>query len=159
LVLIIPVLVSTHSLADTKSHAADKSYIKDAMRKMDTATQRKDLNGYLVFLHRDYTDVNQAGVVTAHNKIQMREQMSQMFVRATSITLGPTTVTRFVFDKQGATVYEGGSLSMTLIISGRVSVIQAGGTYQDFWVKTATGWLKKRSSSVSSTTTLNGKPV
>lgn len=158
-VLSIVLLASTPLLADKDSHIKDKPYITNAIRKMDIATQNKDLNGYLVFLRPDYTDVGEAGVVNAHNKAQMREQMSRMFARATSITVGPTTVTRFVFDKQGAIVYESGSLSMTLMVSGQASVIQADGTYQDLWVKTAKGWLKKRSASLSSKTTLNGKPV
>jgi len=92
-------------------------------------------------------------------KAEMKDQMSRMFARATSITPGPITVTRFVFDKQGATVYESGSLTLTLMVSGQKSVIQTGGSYRDFWVKTGTGWLEKSSSSLSSKSTLNGKPV
>ena len=158
-VLSMTILAPAPLLASVDIHAKDKAYIMSAMHKMDVATQNKDLNGSLAFLRPDYTDFGAAGVVNAHNKAQMREQMSRMFARATSITLGPTTVTRFVFDKQGVTVYESGSLSITLIVSGQASVIQADGTYKDLWVKTTTGWLKKSSYSVSSKTTLNGKPV
>lgn len=126
---------------------------------MDIATQNKDLNGYLVFIHPDFTNTNAAGVTTQHNKAELREQMSRMFARAVSITAEPTTVTRFLFDKQGATVYESGRLSMTFMVNGQKPVLQSDGTYRDLWVKTAAGWQEKSSSSVSSKTTLNGKPL
>ncbi len=155
----ILLFVTAPLLADADVHAKDKVFIKSAMQKMNVAIQNKDLAAYLLFLHPDYTDIGEAGKVNAHNKAQMSDQMSRMFARAMSITVGPTTVTRFVFDKQGATVYESGSITITLMISGQKSVIQSGGTYRDFWVKTGTGWLEKSSSSLSSKSTLNGKPA
>ena len=152
-------IVTVPLLADTNAHAKDKAFIKNAMQKMDRAAQNKDLNGYVQFLHPDYTDIGEDGKVNAHNKAEMKDQMSRMFARATSITPGPITVTRFIFDKQGATVYESGSLTIKLMVSGQKSVIQTGGSYRDFWVKTATGWVEKSSSSLSSKSTLNGNPV
>ncbi len=157
--LSILIFVTAPLLADADVHAKDKVFIKNAMYKMNVATQDKDLVAYLLFLHPDYTDIGEAGRVNAHNKAQMSDQMSRMFARAMSITVGPTTVTRFVFDKQGVTVYESGSLTMTLMVSGQKSVLQSGGTYRDFWVKNGTGWLETSSSSLSSKSTLNGKPV
>jgi len=145
--------------ANTDAHAKDKAFIKSAIQKMNVATQSKDLAGFLVFLHPDYKDIGADGKVNAGSKAQMRDQMIRLFARATSITVGPTTVTRFVFEKQGVTIYESGSLTLTLLVSGQESVIHTGGTYRDFWVKSGTGWLEKSSYSLSSKSTLNGKPV
>jgi len=151
--------VTTPLLADADVHAKDEVFIKSAMQKMNIATQNKDLAAYLLFLCPDYTDIGEGGKVNAHNKTQMSDQLGRMFARAMSITVGPTSVARFVFDKQGATVYESGSLTIMLMISGQKSMIQSEGTYRDFWVKNGTGWLEKSSSSLSSKTTLNGKPA
>ncbi len=159
LISIIFLSVSTPLSADTESHAKDKAFLKTAMQKMDKATKNKDLEGYLVFLHPNYVNVNAAGVETAHSKTEMQEQMNQLFSRAVSVTVDPSKITHITFNKKGATVYETGSLSMTFMVNGQKSVLQAGGNYQDFWVKTATGWLEKRSACLSSKTTLNGKPV
>jgi len=149
-------LVCAPVLAD--GHAKDEAYVRDAMRKMDVAFRGRDSNGYLRFLRPDYTEVNKAGMVTTHSKAEAGAQMRLAFTHATSITVPPTTVTRFVFDKRGATVFGSGSLDVTATVNGQQSVFHESGTYRDLWIKTGAGWLKKTSTTVSSTTTVNGKP-
>lgn len=162
LVLVGSVTISTFFclafplIADSQSK--DKVAIQNEIQKMDQASNNKSADGYVVFTHPDFINIDKSGQETTHGKEQRREKMRQLFARATQVT-GRTTVTHIVLSKQGAVVDKSSIFTLVLTRDGQKMDMKGKGTYRDFWVKDVGVWLQKNSRTITETTTVNGQPV
>ncbi len=140
------------------SQSKDKAAIQSEIQKMDKASNSKDADGYVVFTHPDFINIDKSGRETTHGKEERREKLRRLFARATQVT-GRTTVTHIVLSKQGAVVDKSSVFTLVMTGNGQKIDMKGNGTYRDFWVKNAGVWLQRKSHTITETTTVNGQPV
>ena len=144
--------------AFAQDHAKDKVYLLNAYKKIDAATNKKDLKGWAVFMHPDFTDINTKGKTTLHSKKEAEAQYADIFAHADNLFL-QTTVTGVTFTNEGALVKSRSKNGFTFTNNGKTQKVMGTAAYEDLWVKSGDKWLVKRSRTTKESTLMNGKPV
>ena len=144
------------------SQAKDKALIQSAIQKMDDAADKRDAAGCVAFTHPDFVNFDKTGKETTHGKEARQARYSKLFSQATKVDQ-QTTLTHIIFSQQGAVVDKQSSTSITMTENGHTLELNGGGTYRDFWVKSAGIWLQKKSQTLTETFhvktfALNGNP-
>lgn len=150
--------LSLVSAGNAGEHSKDEALIRAAMKKMVTASNNKDADGYVAFTDPAFLNMDSSGKETTHGKEERRAGLSKLFAQISSMT-ERSTAKSITFDKNGATVMQASDSSFSVTVGGRNRVFGSHATYRDFWVKTPSGWLEKRSRAISSKDTLDGQPV
>jgi ketosteroid isomerase-like protein len=135
--------------AHADNHSKDRAFIQYAIRKMDAAVAKKDVDGCIAFVHPDYVQINLAGHEIAHGKKEIRQRIAKIFAHVTSI-VGHTAITNITFSKAGATVTDITEGEIKMSVNGHERVIKNRSTFRAFWVKSGNGWLEKRSRTIAS---------
>jgi ketosteroid isomerase-like protein len=135
--------------AHADNHSKDRAFIQYAIRKMDAAGMKKDVDGCIAFVHPDYVQVNLAGHEIAHGKKELRQRIAKVFAHVTSI-VAHTTITNITFSKEGATVTDITEGEFKMSVNGHERVIKNRSTFRAFWVKSGNRWLEKRSQVIPS---------
>lgn len=142
--------------ADATSDA--RKTIQAAYDKMNAAAAKKDVNGILAYYAPDYEHVNQRGQKTT--LAAMRQQMPQLLQMMKSIK-ATTAIKKFVLQGSQATVAVASQGEMVGVDpqTKKAVKIVIFSSDEDLWVKGAKGWMQKRSKTLSSKQTVDGKPV
>ncbi len=159
--LLISTTILLLSVTEAKSadrHSKDKALIRAAMNKMAIAFQNKDADGYVEFTDPDFVNVSLSGEETTHGKGERRAKVKKLFTQASTIK-EHSTANSITFNQEGATVIQVSDSSYSDTVDGQNRVLKSHATYRDFWIKSSSGWLEKRSRTISSKKTLNGQPV
>ena len=155
--LLLGVLALPSARADATGEA--RKAIQAAYDKMNAALARKDVKGAFTVLTPDVEQITLDG--RKFDAAQMRQQMTQALAAAKSVK-SQTTVQKLTL--------KGGSTAQVLVRS-RVAIVLTDPqtnkpitfvgeeTSQDTWIKTARGWLGKRSKTLSKKETVNGRPM
>lgn len=150
-------------LAGARPASADAT--SDAQRaiqatydKMNAALAAKNVNAALAYQARDFvaTDLNGQKKTTA----QLRADMLQVMPAVQSLR-SVSRIQQFSLQGNTATVTVGETVRMTLVNpqNRQKANMMSNGVSRDTWVKQNGGWRLKRSQSLSSKSTVNGKPV
>jgi hypothetical protein len=142
-------------LADAVSDA--RKQIQAAYDRENAAAARKDTSGVMANLMPDYISINYRGQRT--NAEQLRHRLPQLFAMAMSIK-GRTRITRLALKGSQAdvTAKEHGEVTLMNPRTGKPTNLVVDETSQTLWVKTARGWKKKRSRTIASKQSVDGKP-
>ena len=143
-------------------HLTDKAFIRNAVTKMEAAYAAGDADGYVLYTDPNFVNVDLSGKETTHGKEERHQNMIAMVSKATNLgakITGHSTVRSITFSSDGATVIEESYSTYSANINGQARILKDHSVYRDFWVKSSTGWLEKRSRTVSSKKTLNGQSL
>ena len=141
-----------------QDHAKDEAFIRNAIKQTDAAAEKKDAKGVVAFTHPDYVGIDKDGKEVTHGKAEREAKMARLFSDAVKI-ITQTKVTRIRFTSDGATVESQSGGTILLAKGDRKATMKGSSTSRDLWVKVKNGWLEKRTRGLTSTLTVNGKPV
>ena len=158
-VALLTLAVGLSRPASADNHAKDAAFIRDAIKKTDTAANKRDAKAAVAFTHADFVNLNKKGAETTHGKSERETKLAGMFTFATD-SFTRTTVKNIQFIKDGAIVDTQSASYLMLAQKNQKIRLNTTGTYRDFWIKTASGtWQQKRSRALSETNTVNDKPM
>ena len=137
--LVTSVLLGTPLMVGAEDHAKDIAQIKQAYQKISAAANKKDVDGYLAYIHPAYKDIDKYGYVRCRNKEALHKSMASAFAKYSRYSL-KIQIDRITFTKEYAAV------NVTMFIDSIEALPQAEFTDAlrcvNYWVKTPQGWLE-----------------
>ncbi len=148
--------LSTSAFADATSDA--RKSINAIYQKQATALNHKDLDGAFNNMTPDYVSIDLKG---HKSTAAVSRQAAAPILAAAKSVHASVTVTQFSLKNNLAlvTVKETLTLSLTNPQTQKTVAIVDTSVSKDTWVKTKSGWLEKRSQSISDKATQDGMPV
>ena len=149
-------LMPTPLNADATAEA--RKQIQAAYGRENAATARKDTSGVVANMSPDYVTSDVRGQTATVELI--RQTLPKIFASTLSLK-AKTVITKFALkgNEADVTVKEHADITLFNQKTGKSSRLVVDETAQTTWVKTASGWKKKRNRTLSSHQTLDGKVV
>lgn len=144
--------------AHAETPASAKKAIQAVYNKADASVGKRDMAGLESTSTPDYAVVLKNGKKLTLD--QLRPQMQQMFQR--TIKMSAKTVIEKVSLKGKEAEVTAKTHNEVFILNPQTqkpSQYVIDSTVQDIWVKSAKGWLKKQTKSLSQTAKIDGKPA
>lgn len=132
--------------------------IQSAYDEQNAAFSRQDIDGYMAHRASGYVLIDEDGEGPGQDKL--RKTFGMMF-QGTKESSATTFILSASSEGSGVVVSTKEHTQMTVMRPGdrKVGHLVADNRNRDFWVKAPDGWQEKRSKQVSSTQTVNGKPL
>ena len=142
--------------ADAVSDA--RKQIEAAYQRENAAAMRKDVNGILANLAPDYETTNMQGIKAGRE--QMKQMLPQLFAMARSVKAATKVKSvKLKGNEATAQVAEHAEMVMVNPKTHQTAKLVIEEQSETVWAKGPKGWLKKRSRTLSSKQTVNGKPA
>src|SRR2546421_7925540 len=145
-----------NSMAKADATAEARKQIQAAYGRENAATARKDTSGVVANMSPDYVTSDVHGQTATVELI--RQTLPKIFASTLSLK-AKTVITKFALkgNEADVTVKEHADISLFNRKTLKPSKLVLDETTQTTWVKTPSGWRKKRSRTLSSHQTLDGK--
>jgi ketosteroid isomerase-like protein len=158
-VLAIALFASTAALTPVyaETHQQSTSKIIAAYGAFDAAVAKKDASGAVASDAPDYVGYDEKGKTEVKSKADDLAQAEQALPMTSKCT-SKSVVTKIVYDKTGATVFETQDQTFTFSAGGQEHTGSVHSTCKELWVESHGTWLRKTSWTISETSTTDGKP-